>query len=478
MPRKICYPASLMLLRACLGQILLACCIPCFECTVPGRLGAQDPQAGPLPTAPFQEQQEGPLAAADEVLREMSEITLLPVLEPLHKSLRSRDEIRAYMLRKMKEEKSAEELYASEKDMEAFGLLPKGAQLEPLLVNLLTDEIAGLYDPKAREFYIADWIAPEDQRMVMAHELTHALQDQHFHVEKWLEAARPNDDAELARDAVLEGSATAAMVDYTLHSLGRSVWELPEIDPELLLGDMKASPEFTKAPRFIQHSLLFPYTAGLNFIKAALGKKGWQGLPGLFANPPVSSQQILHPELYLRRVMPAEVTLPDVGKILGKEWKRLDENTLGEFGLKEVLQQYLSPEGAATMALTWTGDHYALFEHTATGKLLLVFRLRLATPEDAARFAGRYSEALEMKYAQRRNLFRRPNYFSFDAGSGRVFLRCEGMECLTLEGGDEKTFHQLTKALGWLPDPVQPQKLDGEPMETTFRASPWRHMPR
>jgi len=113
-------------------------------------------------------------------------------------------------------------VYADAKSAEAFGLLPKNFDLDSFMVELLTEQIAGLYDPKAHEFYIANWIPLNDQRMVMAHELTHALQDQHFKIETWLKAARPNDDAELAREAFLEGSATAAMVDYLLQGTGKS----------------------------------------------------------------------------------------------------------------------------------------------------------------------------------------------------------------------------------------------------------------
>ena len=147
-------------------------------------------------------------------MHQMSVITGLKLLTPLKKTLRSREEIRAYVIRQMDEDKDKGQRYADEKSAEAFGLLPKNFDLDSFMVELLTEQITGLYDPKTEEFYIADWIPLEDQRMVMAHELTHALEDQHFKIEPWLKAARPNDDAELAREAFLEGSAMAAMVDF------------------------------------------------------------------------------------------------------------------------------------------------------------------------------------------------------------------------------------------------------------------------
>lgn len=189
-------------------------------------------------------------AAADEVLQQMSEITGLKLRTPLKKSLRSREQIRAYVINEMNEDKDAAERYAGQRSAEAFGLLPKGFNLDSFMVDLLTEQIAGLYDPKAHEFYVADWIPAADQRMVMAHELTHALQDQHFQIEDWAKAARPNDDAELAREAVLEGSAMAAMVDYLLQGTGRSLQDLPDIDPSMLIGDMESTPMLKRRRHF------------------------------------------------------------------------------------------------------------------------------------------------------------------------------------------------------------------------------------
>ena len=184
-------------------------------------------------------------AASDEVLAQMSEITGLALRSPLKKSLRSREQIRAHIIKEMNDDKDAAERYAGARSAEAFGLLPKGFDLDSFMIDLLTEQIAGLYDPKAHEFYVADWIPVDDdqQRVVMAHELTHALEDQHFQIETWAKAARPNDDAELARESVLEGSAMVAMVEYILHGSGRSLQDLPDIDPAML-KELEEAPGF------------------------------------------------------------------------------------------------------------------------------------------------------------------------------------------------------------------------------------------
>ena len=434
-------------------------------------LGAAAQQAVPLapnpppvnaPSAEF-------LRAADEVLGEMSKLLSLAVLSPLKKSVRTQEEIRQYVLRRMEEEKEPAKRYADQKALEKFGLIPKGFQLESFLVELLTEQIAGLYDPKAQEFFIADWISPAEQRLVMAHELTHALHDQHFHLDPWLDAAKPNDDAQLARDAVVEGSALAAMVDYLFRGQPKGIRDLGEIDPTLLLGGDEKSPQLAKAPPFLRDELLFPYLAGTAFTQRVLrGTTGWADFRKVFQNPPVSTQQILHPDMYLEGVVTQKVTLPDLSPLLPAGWKKLDENLLGEFGLRGLLKQFLGEDRAARLSPAWAGDRYAIFEHQRTKQVLLVFRLRLASAADAARFLGNYSEALELKYDKRRELFRRPGFFSFETDEGSVFLRCMADECLSVEGASRQLFERITRAIGWPAGPAVPARPGRAPQRTAF----------
>jgi len=414
-------------------------------------------------------------AAADEVLQQMSEITGLKLRSPLKKTLRSREEIRAYVVREMNEEKDAAERYAGARSAEAFGLLPKNFDFDNFMVALLTEQIAGLYDPKAHEFYIADWIPLSDQRMVMAHELTHALEDQHFNLEPWVKAARPNDDAELAREAVLEGSAMAAMIDYLLQGTGRSIKDMPDMDPSMFLGDLGSTPTLAKAPPFIKDVLIFPYLSGLQFSINALKDRGWPALPDLFQKPPASTQQILHPATYQAQKEPQAVALPSIEKMLGSDWRKLEENVLGEFGWKEVLKQYLGQERAQPLATAWAGDRYVVHENKANKHLVLLAGLRLAGEDQAARFFGQYSEALEKKHTERTNLFRRPNFFAFDTPDGSVFLRCVGADCLTLEGANRAVFEAVNKAMNWPPLPVPPADLN-KPAEKIAQIPP--PMPR
>jgi hypothetical protein len=413
-------------------------------------------------------------AASDEVLAQMSEITGLALRSPLKKSLRSREQIRAHIIQEMNDDKDAAERYAGARSAEAFGLLPKGFDLDSFMIDLLTEQIAGLYDPKAHEFYVADWIHIEDQRMVMAHELTHALEDQHFQIEAWVKAARPNDDSELARESVLEGSAMVAMVEFLLQGSGRSLQDLPDIDPAMLIGDMAETPMLKKAPPFLKDALIFPYIDGLTFSATVLKPSGWEALGGIFTKPPVSTQQILHPALYSSGKVPAPVSLPSMEKALGADWAKLEENVMGEFGWKEVLKQYLGETRGKTLSAAWDGDRYAVYEEKPSKRLLLITRERLANQALAERFFGQYSEALEKKHEKRSNLFRKPDFFSFDTPNGGVFLRCFENECLTLEGGDRALLLQLNKEMNWPPVPEQPKVLEKTAKEIARRGHAYR----
>ena len=404
------------------------------------------------------------LATADEVLEEMSELTGWKLKMPLKKSMRSREEIRAYVLRQMDDEKDAKERYASKRSGEAFGLFPKDFDLDGFLVDLLTEQIAGLYDPKTHEFYIADWIAPDEQRMVMSHELTHALQDQYFHIEAWVRAARPNDDAELAREAVLEGSAMAGMLEYMLKEKGLKLRELPDVDPSFFVGDLSQTPMLQKAPPFIKDSLLFPYFSGLNFSMGVLRTTGWSGFASVFERPPANTQQIMHPSLYRANKVPAplKVQLPD--DFPGKDWTTLEENSMGEFGWQEVLKQFLEEGRARHIAGGWDGDDYICFEEKGTKRLILATRERFHTEEMASLFFRAYSDALAKRYPVQRELSKAAGSLSFVGEDGPVFLRCVGKECLSLQGADSSAFSAWTRRLGWPPASAGHQEEEAKPV--------------
>jgi hypothetical protein len=392
--------------------------------------------------------------AANQVLHVMSKILDLPVKAPLKESIRTKAQIRAYLAEQQNKGESPRKQYADRRTMEAFGLIPKGFPLDSFLLNLLTDQVAGFYDPHKKEFFIANWISPAEQKTVMAHELTHALDDQYFHLDKWQKAARGNDDASMARDAVIEGSAVAAMMDYSLAGLHISVREVPDIAPFIESGvakEMMKDPNLAKAPPFIRDELLFPYLDGAVFTQRVLkATSGWADFKTVFENPPVSTQQIMHPNLYFQHVKPRKITLPHLKSAIPHGWRKLDENVVGEFALREVLKQFLGRGDADHFSAMWHGDRYALFENKKTKRTILVVRLALDNEADTKSFFGAYRDALEKKYAVKRPAAEAPEFAEF----GNVFLRCFGEECLSVEGADRGVFDRLNRNLGWPPEPV------------------------
>jgi hypothetical protein len=430
-----------------------------------GSMYGQQPSVA-TPEPPASQTNPEFLATADEVLQEMSEITGWRLKTPVKKSIRSREEIHAYVLQQMNDEKDAKERYASTRTAEAFGLIPKDFNLEAFMVDLLTEQIAGLYDPKTHEFYIASWIAPEEQRMVMSHELTHALQDQYFHVEDWVHAAPPNDDAELARESVLEGSATAAMLEYILRDKGLKLEDIPDIDPSVFLGDLGETPMLKKAPPFINDSLIFPYFSGLSFSTSILKNGGWGAFSSVFARPPANTQQIMHPEIYRSARVPAPLKVDVPETLPGSDWNRLEENSLGEFGWKEVLKQFLDADRAKKMALGWDGDDYSIYENKNKKQWMLFTRLRLSDNSAASLFFALYSEVLEKKRKNRTNVAHGTQFLSFQTPDGDVFLQCSANQCISLEGADRSSFLQWTKKIGW-PAPVLEPAEEPTPIATT-----------
>jgi hypothetical protein len=419
-------------------------------------------QVAPAPDPEF-------LQAADDVLQQMSQILHLPILEPLKKSLRSKQEIRDYLIREEDQDKDESQRYADRKALEAFGLIPKDFPLDSFMLQVLTDQVAGLYDPKAKEFYIASWIKPDEQREVMSHELTHALEDQSFHIDRWIKAARPNDDAEMARDAVSEGTAMAAMVDYALRDDKIGVRDLSDITVLMrssALEEMNKDPNLVKAPPYIRDALLFPYLYGASFAQQFLKTHtGWSDLHLVFQNPPVSTQQIMHPELYLGNIVPQTITLPEWKSVVPSDWKLIEENVMGEFGLEEILKRFIGAQRADALSPAWTGDRYAVFEDAKTRQTPDVLLLALDTPEHTGRFFGQYSEGLETKYSSRTQLFRRPNFFQFQTDQGGVFLYCMALECLTVERATRQTFDAVDRAIGWPAAPSPAETVTSESAE-------------
>jgi len=377
------------------------------------------------------------LAQADEILQQMSEITGLPIKSALKKQVVSRPEIEKYLIQDLHEEMTPAEIHEQEALVRALGLVSPDFNLEKFRISFYTEQAAGFYDPKRKTMFIADWISADMQDMVLAHELTHALQDQSWDLNAFLHGAGDDDDATNARLAVVEGYATAAMFQQT--GGGLDLGQLPSLSPlleGLISQQFEEFPAFSGAPYFFRMQALFPYVQGMGFMQTGLQLGGWKELGGLFARPPVATKQIFEPDTYFNRESFPPVALPRPPELDGAAGLRfLGGNALGELGYYSLLGQLISEEEAKTLGPSWLADKYLLYERSGGNSYTLVARTRWRTSQASAAFFRDYHSILAHKYP---GLTTDPrssaDLFVGSAANGTVMLLHRGEECLWTEG--------------------------------------------
>ncbi|HLL76244.1 MAG TPA: hypothetical protein VK421_13410 [Pyrinomonadaceae bacterium] len=369
-------------------------------------------------------------ATLDEVLKETSEIRGLAVLRPVKSGAQSRAEIERMLLRRLEEDKTTEKMRAGELSAKKFGLLPADFQLRPFLVSLLTEQILGYYDPKTQHFYLADWIEVDGQRPVMAHELTHALQDQHFDLRRFEKWPDGDSDAELAAHALVEGDASLAMMLYVMRDFKRAAG--------MLRSASASSPQLDRAPRALRESLVFPYDKGLEWATQIYRRGGWAAVSAAYKELPQSTEQILHVDKYLAREAPVKVELTDLAASLGAGWKQIDSDVNGEWGYYLVLDQFLKDDKLSRRAAAgWAGDRYALYQQAKTGETLLAHVSVWDTEEDAQEFFDAYVARTERRYTPASAETKQPD------AARRVWRTAEGLVTAERQGARVLVFEGL-----------------------------------
>ncbi len=288
-----------------------------------------------------------------------------------------------------------------------LGLIPFGSDPAAAVESMIASQPAGCYLPRAdrleivaREQFRSEVIevvglfAGRDLTFgeIISHELTHALQDQHFGLDP-PQAARENQDARLAHVALVEGDAT--LVGFELGVAGLVT------DPEDFFSfARKHAPDMgERVPTFMQERFKFPYLDGSSFVLLLKKKGGWEAVNRAYQNPPRSTEEILHPEKYLASDDPPR--LPDLSDLAVDGYQPVFEDTLGEFGIRTLLAG-ANPKKAAERAAGWGGDRAAVFERRRGGGLLLVWVADWDTPADAAMFMDGMEEVLDRRTSEDR----------------------------------------------------------------------------
>ena len=362
--------------------------------------------------------------SVDEILQFASQDTGLPIKHTVKRRLTKRDEVQSYIKKSMKEDKDAKRLERSSAVLKKFGLLPRNFDLPNFLVAMLREQVAGYYDVKTKTVNLLNWLDAEQQKPVLAHELTHALQDQSFGIEKWMKGSAEdadnkkndpspgdieNDEESAARQAVVEGQAMVVLLDYSLAPQGKTMLDSPQIVEALEQGMLVGgadSPAFRDAPIFLKEELTFPYRYGLDFT-AALLQAGGKDLAyaGAFKDPPKTTREIMEPKTYLVHETLAPIKIIDMAKDF-KGYDAFDIGAMGEFDVYVLVEQYAGRDEAGAMYPEWRGGYYFAGKPKAdkSAPIGLLYVSRWSSAAKAAEFAAVYAKSLAKRYQKREGL--------------------------------------------------------------------------
>ena len=395
------------------------------------------------------------LAAAEEILKTVSRLRALDIKSTVKSGFKTKDEIEQSVIRDLDEQTPAAEFEASQKTLVRLGLVSSDFRLRDYIVQLLREQVAGYYEPKTKEFYLAAWLPLGDQKRVVAHELVHALQDQHFDLKRFDNWPKGDADAELAAHALVEGEATLVMIQYDFDQQGMrlDLAKLGSLADGLLEqesdSDAKNYPVLAGAPRVLKQNLQFPYLYGAGFVASVLKSGSWQPLDRSYASLPSSTEQIMHPEKFLARENPIKIELGDLSSAFGKDWKQQDADVNGEFGYQVILAEFIPKRLARAAAEGWGGDRYALFENQTTRATVLVEYTTWDTAVDAREFFDAYSERTQKRYKLIKPVDVNGSHV-YETSEGVVSIEKRDKDVLIIEGAQSlEQLARLTERL-WL----------------------------
>lgn len=400
-------------------------------------------------SAPSRAELEQLLSRADLLLEELSRLRGLPVKMPIKKVIRSKAEIAQYLREEVSRKFPRERVEAEQKALAKFGLISPAFDLERFYVALLTEQAAAYYDPRRKEMVLADWLPAILQQVALLHELVHVLQDQALDLERYLDPLM-NSDQLLARQAVIEGEATALTLDFLLAKQGLDLTKVPDLAAlSSLFLTMQEAPVLASAPKFLKDQLLFPYFAGTAFAQYFKRSRPWQAFTAVYADPPKSTRQLLHPERYFdSRDDPKPVTLADQTRLLSGHWRLTHEDDLGAFGLAAVLERFLDGGEAGKMADGLSGDRYQFYEEGSQPRGFLLYLTTWEAPAKAHAFFEAYSALVEKKYpdiaSSRQEL---TGLRRWTQGEEVVAVELRGQDVLILEGVPTASFQAIQEGV-------------------------------
>ena len=486
MPSLLLFRPPTLLLSLALAATTLAAQATAPVQPQPGTEGAQksaqhraEAQTGaPKPASPDADshltkaQADDLLASVDGILAFVSKDTHLPSTRPIKRVIHTRAEVKEILRKKMDEDEGTRRMQRAELVLKKFGLLERDFDLQPFLLSLLSEQVAGFYEPKTRTMNLLDWVKPEEQKPVIAHELTHALQDERVGLEKWNDPQPEEmshdergdnlhiqtDEASTARQAVTEGQAMVTFIDYGLRDTGKTLRDVPQMGERLaqMGSDTTGSPVLARAPLVLQQSLLFPYTNGVSFEQAILQRSGVDAaFAGALDRPPSSSHEILHPDDYINHVPVPVLAMPDIHPLLDKQWTGYDIGVMGELDVRMLAELFGGQQIAAPLATAWDGGIYyaaqrkdaTAAQKATTASLGLLYLSRWKNADSARSFLRVYSAQLPRKYEHLQQVTNTPDtdtdHLRFTSEEGDIVLSIDDRTVYISEGFPRELSKQL-----------------------------------
>lgn len=392
------------------------------------------------------------LEKSREICRVVEKIRCLSFTNEFQTKVQSPEDFRAYVKKAIARQFGEEGTEGYTKGLTKIGVLKHPVDLTSTILAILEGQAAAYYDPECDTYFLLATNVPAFVfDTISSHELCHALQDQHFDLHAFLEedmkAACDNGDSSLAKQCLVEGEATLVMMIWMsmqqmgtnnpalaepIASMGVSCQAAMDFDSVLDLAETgmlavdegwgsigEAMKELENCPRYFVELLFSSYMQGALMVDYVKSKGGWKAVSEIYKNPPESTEQVLHPEkLSGKRDVPVDIRFPGLLKQLPKGWRMVEEDVLGELGIRIFLEIWQAEgakdlSAAASAAAGWGGDRYYYFANAEIGKDLLVWKTVWDSPEEAAEFAVAYRVALASRFPALKKAWRSDSTSSF-----------------------------------------------------------------
>ncbi len=380
----------------------------------------------------------------DRIAKAVAQIRGLSFKQGVKPEVLSTDQLRTRVEQEFGKQDARKEIDTTDRVLTALGLLSPNDDLFQIVLGVQTEQVAGYYDNKTKRLVVGGNEAnpaPYD-RVLLAHELTHALTDQHFDLSRLdrLQDERKDDEA-TAYLSLVEGDAVLTMFLYRQQFL--TTKEQADMDRQ---ADGQTSSRLDAAPAVVRKSLLFPYDRGAIFVNQLLQRGGTAELDRAYRNPPTSTEQIIHPQRFITRDDPQAVTLPDIGKALGGGWRSVDAGGFGELDMQILADQYLAEDDARSAAEGWDGGRYQAFEQS--GKMLVALSTAWDSGTEATEAAESLAEWLRPRFGGEGRSYRDGGVAGWESPSGAGEVFRNGSSMVMVIGPDRDFVGRARRSFG------------------------------